>query len=393
LIILEAWSAKQILAYPLTLLNLSYIFNIQAFLLQNLKREFNMRVFSRLAVTIIFVAGLCLAAGAGDFEYKEYKVQRGDTLWDIAQQELEDPFNWPIVWRENPQIQNPDRIYPGQIIRIPLSLLKQPEMVPEVRPEPVAKAEEPAPPPPPPVEVGPVATPLEVKTDITEITAIDIRRSGYISMELPRDGEIVDAPTNRELLGTQDEMYIKRIVEKKEVPEPFHVGEKFYIIRNGGKVNHPQTGKFMGYLIRILGIAEVERVGEEDVTARVTTFYDQIERGDLLDDYYDVQPLFLTGEPRKPEVEGYVVATTNMRFLNSNVDVAHIDRGAKDGLQPGDVVATLWEDSLDRGNGVLRVISTRDETATTIVLYDDYEVGIGHGVASCAKVLGCPSLD
>jgi hypothetical protein len=347
-----------------------------------------MRVFSRLAVMIIFLAGLCIAAGAIDFEYKEYKIQKGDTLWDIAQQELEDPFNWPIVWRENPQIHDPDMIYPGQIIRIPINLLKQPERVPEVTVKPKAPA-----PAPPPVKKEPVAKLLVPSRDIVEITADDIRRSGYISMDIPADGTIAGAPTKRILQGTGDEIYLKRIPVKGEAPKPFHVGEKFYVVRNMAEVNHPETKEFMGYIIRILGIVEVERIGMEDVTARVTTFYDTIRDGDVLDDYYEVSPVFLTGEPRKPAIEGFVVATKDMRGLNADIDIAFIDKGGRDGLEPGDVVATLAKESVDRGNGVLRVISTEDETSTTIVIYSDYDVNIGSVVRSCAHVMGCPTVD
>jgi morphogenetic protein associated with SpoVID len=43
-------------------------------------------------------------------------IQRGETLWQIAQQYRID-FNALIF--ENPQIQNPDMIFPGQVIIIP----------------------------------------------------------------------------------------------------------------------------------------------------------------------------------------------------------------------------------------------------------------------------------
>ncbi len=53
---------------------------------------------------------------------KEHTVVKGDTLWGISKQELKDPFLWPGVWKKNPEIKNADRIYPDQIIRIPLEL-------------------------------------------------------------------------------------------------------------------------------------------------------------------------------------------------------------------------------------------------------------------------------
>ena len=48
-----------------------------------------------------------------------YIITQGDTLWDIANSELKDPFLWPLIWKENPFITNPDLIYPGDKLVIP----------------------------------------------------------------------------------------------------------------------------------------------------------------------------------------------------------------------------------------------------------------------------------
>jgi len=61
----------------------------------------------------------------------EYIVKNGDTLWDISAKHLGSPLEWPRLWRynnrkeiiaiTNKKIDNPDLIYPGQKILIPLS--------------------------------------------------------------------------------------------------------------------------------------------------------------------------------------------------------------------------------------------------------------------------------
>jgi LysM repeat protein len=46
-------------------------------------------------------------------------VVKGDTLWDIAERELGDATRWPELWSENQdQIDNPDLIFPGQVLTI-----------------------------------------------------------------------------------------------------------------------------------------------------------------------------------------------------------------------------------------------------------------------------------
>lgn len=45
-----------------------------------------------------------------------YTVKPGDTLWDIAARFLRDPWRWEALWRNNPQIQTPRLIFPGDTL-------------------------------------------------------------------------------------------------------------------------------------------------------------------------------------------------------------------------------------------------------------------------------------
>lgn len=48
----------------------------------------------------------------------QYIVKEGDTLWDISNKFLHDPWKWAELWKENPSIENPNLIYPKDIINI-----------------------------------------------------------------------------------------------------------------------------------------------------------------------------------------------------------------------------------------------------------------------------------
>jgi hypothetical protein len=62
--------------------------------------------------TILLILGCILLAMA-------YRVQKGDTLWDLSEEYLKDPFAWPDLWRANPHIEDAHWIYPGDSICFP----------------------------------------------------------------------------------------------------------------------------------------------------------------------------------------------------------------------------------------------------------------------------------
>lgn len=71
-----------------------------------------------LAAAMLTVAGYALAQELRGDQPGSYTVQRGDTLWDIAGRLLQHPWRWSEIWQANPQVENPNLIYPGDVIRL-----------------------------------------------------------------------------------------------------------------------------------------------------------------------------------------------------------------------------------------------------------------------------------
>ena len=53
-------------------------------------------------------------------------IEKGDTLWDLCQEHLKDPLRWRELSKYN-DFTNPDLIYPGEKLRIPVAMIKDME--------------------------------------------------------------------------------------------------------------------------------------------------------------------------------------------------------------------------------------------------------------------------
>jgi len=322
-------------------------------------------IASIIILLIFLLLPFFVSAEAQEQEYKDYTVVKGDTLWDISGKEFRDPFLWPKIWKENPEIPNPDRIYPNQRIRIPLYILQKEiplAEIPETKVE--VKKEEPK------KEIGekiePIKTMYLVDRDL-------IMSCGYITDSVHSVGKVVGSPSGRDLLGKDDHAYI-------ETQQPTKIGDRFYAMRSLGEITHPKTGYKLGYLIEVLGIVEVVGQDNNETKAKITVSPMDIVPGDLLENYYEIEPPFAIENPRRPDTLGYIVATKQLRTLNGMFDIVYIDKGKTDGLEVGDVLATALLGKQRVINGVIQIINLKASTATAIVRKSNNVVSRGDGV-------------
>lgn len=68
----------------------------------------------RSKITRVALAALAGVVAAGT----THIVVKGDTLWDISGHYLGNPFQWPSVWKLNPQVRDAHWIYPGDTINL-----------------------------------------------------------------------------------------------------------------------------------------------------------------------------------------------------------------------------------------------------------------------------------
>lgn len=290
---------------------------------------------------------------------EEYTIKKGDTLWGISGERLQDHFLWPKIWEANPQIKNPDLIYPGQTIIIPrqeelkrLSLpveapIQQPmEEIPALKPEPVVKEEKPL---------------------LNKYLYIS---SGWLSDDFPSIGKIIASPSERTIFGNYDIVYLNINGETVK-------GDKFLIIRDIKRVIHPKTGNYLGHQIRVTGILEVTEIRDNTPVAKITSAFEEVQLNDGLIRYEDVQLPIAPETIRTPDIEGYIVESRMNNRAISAGDIIYLDKGNNDGLLVGDIFDIFSLKPLKTPIGRIQVISSRPNTSTAIVLKSSKELSIG----------------
>ncbi len=305
-------------------------------------------------MVLIFLLSITSVSIAQTEDIKDYSVQKGDTLWDISEKQLNDSFLWPKVWKENPEIANPDKLKPGQTIRIPLYLLKKEARQEEPAIETVIEKEQEMELPAPPIMT---AAPARIKPLVDANLFIS---SGYISESVLEIGRITGSPSGKKLLGTLDMVFIK-------TAGPVKSGDRFYLIRKGPLLRHPVRKNPVGYLVEIAGVAEVEKFEHGEAYAKILKTYSEISAGDILDTYTRMNPPVVSKPYRKPDLRGYIIAARQLRMNNGTFDIVYIDKGKKDGLEAGDLLKTVDVSGNHKiTNGIIQIINVNDTTAVAV---------------------------
>jgi hypothetical protein len=302
---------------------------------------------------------------------KEHKVVKGDTLWDITETELADPFRWPEVWKVNPWIKNPHWIYPKQIIKIPLYLLKKEKLAEETAKS-AATSPEPA-----QEELAAPEPVVEVTKEVVRIVKHPLvnksvlMAGGYIADTIPGVGRMSDSASGEFVFGNGDMVYVA-------LDHPARIGDKFYVIKASDRIKHPVTGEKLGYVISISGIAEIVKIKDGETMVKITKCFGEINKGEHLVPYYDIETPLTTGNFRSPDIKGTIVATGNDMKMQTALDIIYIDKGCKDGIEAGDMFRTIMVDTHAIPNGLIQVMNCRDHTATAIIKYSSAPVSAGN---------------
>jgi len=302
-----------------------------------------------------------------------YVVVKGDTLWDISEMFLKDPWYWPEIWYVNPQIANPHLIYPGDVISLvyidgkPRLVLERggtDRLSPRVREEPLDQAIQ--------------TIPFEIiQAFLSRPAVLDkdtVENAPYIMTS--RDGHLAH--------GAGTEVYVRGT--------EFAEGSVYSVMRVGDELIDPDDGDLLGYEGIYVGEGTIVRTGDPSTLALNSTEREATNGNKLLPSVNNFPLYFAPRSPDQP-VEGTIISVIDGVSLVGQYQIVTLNRGGKDGLEPGHVLAVYQAGRVERDRfsggffkdkvqlpeeyaGLLMVFSTFDEISYGLIVRAESDIAV-----------------
>ncbi len=290
-----------------------------------------------------------------------YTIQKGDTLWDLSQKFSDTPWQWPEMWKENSQIANPHRIYPGQRIRLYRRRGAQGYGEKGYGEKGSLKDKT-------------VADTPEL-TNMLEFHYAPIDRVGFIRKDpVQSQGTIFKVEGGKTMISTGDLVYIR-----PEDNSSLAKGRKFTIYRTLKPIKAKETHTLIGIQHYLAGAVEITIVRPDFVLGRIVAAYRPIKVGDLLMPYYRRLPRI--DMQQSPEgLEGRIIESEEHQVIFGESAIAFIDKGEQEGVRPGQLYWIYKQEKLRINTeekyettltpvllGELLVLHTEKTTATVMI--------------------------
>jgi LysM repeat protein len=283
-----------------------------------------------------------------------HTVKKGDTLWDIAHQYLNDPFLWPEIYRINTDVvEDPHWIYPNEVLKLPANTVAttggtEVTTVVDDRMSPMPSTS---------LVEAPRASGATVFSLSASRRVATVSRFGASATAFPhpavRVGETFAAPWLDRANGPSDQGTIVGSAEISGIatrtPRSRMLNEERAYITLPKDIVPARGDRYLAFqlgpvlengsqMVEPTGVVEVERAENGDAsTVRIITQYSNVEAGQ------GIIPIdrFTLGNEGRPAplmlgTEGKVVFIAQNSVLPSVQSYVVIDVTAKDGAKLGD---------------------------------------------------------
>ncbi|MCQ3032102.1 LysM peptidoglycan-binding domain-containing protein [Pseudomonas syringae] len=315
---------------------------------------------SLLALLLLAATGLVQAqVQLREGHPQRYTVVAGDTLWDISGKFLSEPWKWQEIWRANPQVHDPDLIYPGDTLTLsyvdgqPRVTLNRGasrgtvKLSPQVRSTPMIEAV-------PSIPLGAINAFLLSNRIVDTPEQFD--RAPYI----------VAGNAERVLSGIGDRIYARGALD------PAH--SVYGIFRQGKTYTDPVTQEVLGINADEIGGGEIIATEGDISTLMLQRSNQEVRLGDRLfaSEERAINSSFLPSEPANP-INGLIIDVPRGVNQIGVMDVITVDRGKRDGLIEGSVLAIYKTGETVRDRITGEQVKIPDERSGLLMIFRTYD--------------------
>ena len=286
---------------------------------------------------------------------KQYRVVEGDTLWDISDLFLRDPWMWPEIWHANQQIANPHLIYPGDLIRL-VYVDGRPKLV-------VSRSRD--------KKLSPSIR-TEDRDGAIEALPLDIINNFLSKNRVTNTAELEGAPyvlggyEPRLLMGMGDDLYARGDFTRNQL--------NYGVYRPGDAYIDPVSGEILGVRAEDIASARIKAVDKDIGTLGVTRSKGEIRLRDRLLNREEraLPPDF---HPRAPsqEIRGQVINIEGGVRIGGALDVVSINRGDRESLKAGDTLAIYKAGEWIKDPVAKNQVRLPDERIGLLMVFYSYE--------------------
>ena len=288
-----------------------------------------------------------------------YFVKKGDTLWDISNVFLQNPWYWPEIWHINPQVVNPHLIYPGD--KLALVWVEGSQRLTVVERAPVKFTKK-------------LTAKVRTSSDVDAIPAIPLDKiAAFLSKTRVVDiNELDSAPyvlagDNRRILsGAGDKIYARGEFAEDE--------KAFGVYRAGIKYIDPDAGEVLGREAKYIGGTSLLAMNADVATLAINESNEEIRVNDrlLASEERKVTAVFHPKAPNE-EVEGVILKVEGGVNQVGAMDVIAINLGERDGLQDGDILAIRQNGEVVKDKVRNELIQLPDVRAGMLIVFRVFE--------------------
>ncbi|MCG7551142.1 LysM domain-containing protein [Pseudoalteromonas sp. Of7M-16] len=254
---------------------------------------------------------------------KRYVVKKGDTLWDISSLYLNSPWKWPELWQQNPQINNPHLIYPGDILSLGVDEHGNPVLI-------IDKGVR---------KLSPNVRIIEAKGSAIPTLPLSLLEP-YLSYDQALDKGDIDAfPI---ILGSNKNFKMSVTGHLLYVKGDLTRGGNYGIYRQGKP--YKDGLRTLAYETMLVGTARALETGDiadgVPSTVKVETVKREIKAGDFvmpLSQGQDHKANFKMSKPSQG-VEGEIIASSNQHREFGPMSVVVLNVGSKQRLVEGNIL-------------------------------------------------------